>query len=151
MPEPKNVSASATIAPKLAFVSIALLAAIFFGCWFARTDAFKLATTHQPERFTELYFAEPNKLPAKVTAGKTYTSDFAIVNHDATAQTYAYQVTITYPDGTVQVQEAVRVTLGKDQRLTPHFSYTVPNPGKMAIITVSLVEEQQSIHFKVES
>ena len=150
MSEPKNVSARSKVVPKVAIVTAAIVVVGLFGAWFVRTDAFKLATTHQPERFTELYFVDPNKLPSTVTAGKTYTTNFAIVNHEASLQTYAYQVVVTY-DGQRHVQEAVRITLSDGQRVTPHFSYTIPEAEKTAEVTVTLLEEQQSIHFKVES
>jgi hypothetical protein len=51
-----------------------------------------LATTHQPETFTELYFENPNSLPVKVEPGEKYSFAFTIHNLENKDMAYPYIV-----------------------------------------------------------
>jgi hypothetical protein len=53
--------------------------------------AFTLATTHQPERFTELYFSDYAAIPKTVTVGQAYQIPVTVVNDEAETYTYTYQ------------------------------------------------------------
>lgn len=150
MTERKHGAARAVLVPKMALVFGVVIVVAIFGFWFQQTEAFKLATTHQPERFTELHFADPAKLPSKVKPGQNYSSTFVIVNQESSKQSYTYQVTVAYEDG-IQAQQAAKVSLASGERRERTFSYSAPQAKKVAIVTVTLLEKQQSIHFKVEA
>jgi hypothetical protein len=146
----KHGAARAVLVPKVVLVFGVVLVVTIFGLWFKQTEAFTLATTHQPERFTELHFADPAKLPSKVTPGRNYSGTFVIANNESSKQSYTYQVTVAYEDG-IQVQQAVKVSLDSGERRKATFSYLAPQAKKPAVVTVTLLEKQQSIHFKVEA
>lgn len=123
---------------------------VFFVCWAPRTQAFKLATTHQPERFTELFFVDPTSLPAVITAGKKYGGSFAVVNHEGAPTTYRYQVTVT-DAGQTAYQTVHAVTIGDGHKITVPFGFEAQKPLQEVRIVITLLDQQQSVHFKAKS
>lgn len=70
---------------------------IVIACLFASKNpeirkTITLATTHQPETFTELYFENPNSLPAQIEPGKKYSFAFTIHNLENKDMAYPYIV-----------------------------------------------------------
>ncbi len=150
MTEQKGVAARRFLVPKLVRIFGAFLILVILGVWISSTHAFKLATTHQPERFTELYFVDPTALPTVITAGKPYAGSFAVVNHEGRTMSYQYQVTITEA-GQVVRQTTNFFSIASGQRMQKSFSFAAEQPKHQVQITVALVTKQQVIHFRAES
>lgn len=134
------------------FVVLLILAPLAAWLLFAQggLEALKLATTHQPEPFTELYFVRPTRLPEAVTPNKTYAQTFTIVNHDAPTRIYTYQVTIRDKQGERR-QKPVSVTVQNGQQVQQTFRYSTAAIRSPVMITVTLLDQQQSIHFRTKS
>ncbi len=108
--------------------------------------AFVLATTHQPERLTELYFPADQTLPATYTPGKSYIVAFAIHNMEYRTTTYPYKATLQWGNST-QVLKTGSVTLANSQEETIDVPVVAPASGARVEVAVSLTRLNQSIHF----
>lgn len=111
--------------------------------------ALKLATTHQPERFSELYFAQPDMLPKNLHIGEIADVGFVVTNHEDGQHTYRYQVVFML-DGQAMATRTGAFTL-EDQQSTTQ-KVTIPaqsTPGQLRII-IRLVDKDQTIHFRTE-
>ena len=115
----------------------------------ALKNAATLATSHQPERFTELYFKNATKLPNRVTAGKRMDVSFAIANHEATTKTYQYQVTVVdeTSNQTVRTSRAFATILDGKTRIIP-INFTFPNVNKNYSLEIQLVNRSEVIKFR---
>jgi uncharacterized membrane protein len=132
--------------PKVVLFTILILLlvpAVWFG---VHTETFKLATTRQPDRYTELYFLNPTQLPTILQNGKTYKQSFAIVNHEAKAYTYTYQVALTGAGQSIKYPEA-SVTLQPGQRIERNFEVVSSVDSGDITVSVTLLEKQQAIRF----
>jgi FlaG/FlaF family flagellin (archaellin) len=113
-------------------------------------SAYSLASSHHPETYTELYFDNVVKLPTRVTAGKPYNFSFEVVNHEAKAMSYHYQVT-------VQTNQTSRTLASGDLLLKADGVAKVPVPitvnqvNLLSTITVSLAAQHESISFRSQS
>jgi len=115
----------------------------------SHTRAYKLATTHQPERFTELYFTRPDALPASAAPGSRLPVAFTLHNQEAADTSYTYRITFTDPSGTVTLgTHSLRLKSGQQQAITQNV--LVPAGDTRGEITVDLVHKDQSIHFWIE-
>jgi uncharacterized membrane protein len=114
------------------------------------SHAFYLATTKQPERFTELYFNNSINLPTQITATKIYSFSFHVTNHEAETESYAAYVTILQNGHPSQLQ-ITKFTLpdGAGQDVTVHF--TTPKAGTALELIVSLPANAESIDFRSKS
>ena len=151
MAEPKEQPAKKSYISKVVLpiaASLILIPALWFG---VHTNAFKLATTRQPEPFTELYFVKPEALPRQIDAGKAYTQSFAIANHENQTVTYTYQVSVTDANG-VKTDTPVKVNIASASTVTRSFTYTEPTANQPdVLITVTLINKNQNIQFHVKS
>jgi len=57
--------------------------------------ALAAATTHQPERYTELYFNDQTRLPIKAAVNRTQMFSFELANHENSTKTYTYTAIIS--------------------------------------------------------
>jgi uncharacterized membrane protein len=112
-------------------------------------DTAKLAVTHQPETFTELYFVDPAKLPTFAIPGKKQTVQFHIQSHLPERHTYQYRITITGLYDTTTSTGTTTVSAGEGSTIP--FSFTITQPGAQATITVSLVGTQQYLTLRSQS
>jgi hypothetical protein len=111
---------------------------------------FKLATTKQPEPFTELYFTDPESLPGTIPqAPSELPISFVIHNQESRAMDYTYRVSfkdaqssVTLPEGKVALQD------GQSQSITQHLS--VPQGQGRGEISVQIVNKSQQIHYWLE-
>lgn len=113
-------------------------------------QAFTLATTRQPERLTELFFADPTHIPTNVTQGQPLNVSFVV--HNLESQTMSYPYTITFTDA-----QGVTTPLGDGTTTLPDSAaqnitkqVTVPVGDGRGEITVQLPTKKQSIHFWVQ-
>lgn len=107
-------------------------------------------TTRQPERFTELYFSDPAKLPKQVKVNQTSDFTYRIVNHEAGITAYHAYVTL-YENGVakrIQADNPV-VPAGSSRELHVRFTPTTPNAELQLEIT--LPAQHQTIHFRSQS
>ena len=114
------------------------------------SQAWTLATTHQPERFTELYFSHPQSLPTNVTTGKPVTVVYHITNQEAATTIYRPQVTLTENGHSRLISQAYLVlAAGQGSDLTVTFTTTLPHAQLEFVI--SLPDQQQTIQFRSQS
>ncbi len=105
-----------------------------------------LATTVQPETFTELYFENHINLPK--AAIKDKVNDFKFTIHNLEYRTITYPYTIyAEADGIKQELDKGSVTLRQDEYKTILESFSLVIDGKRTKITVLLTDKNQSIHF----
>lgn len=112
--------------------------------------ALALATTHQPETYTELYFVNNRQLPSLAPAGKTQTFAFGITNHEARTVTYRYVVSMTIDGNSVPAQTG-SVVLASGQSRTLKAGFRLAEPGKSAVIGVNLAGRGEQIDFRSRS
>jgi hypothetical protein len=109
-----------------------------------------LATTKQPEAFTELYFVDPEAVPNSLTtAAQDIPITFAISNRESRAMDYTYRVsfkdtqhTVTLPDGKVTLQD------GQSQSITQ--TIAVPEGKNRGEVSVQILNKSQAIHLWLE-
>jgi uncharacterized membrane protein len=108
------------------------------------------ALTRQPERFTELYFAEPSKIPNKATAGQKFPVSFAIHNLEGRDMSYAYVITFTDDKvmATTLADNTVIISDGQLQTLTHDVG--VPEGTGRGQLTVQLTNPGQAVRFWLE-
>jgi uncharacterized membrane protein len=132
---------------------IALAIVIGVGVWLsmpAGKNDLTLATTRQPEKLTELYFNGVQYLPKTVDAGQVAQFSYNVTNHEATNVAYTAIITITENGKTRTLeQDEFTVKNGESHDATVRFS--TPRAGTSLLITVSLPQVNQTIHFRSQS
>ncbi|HJQ08692.1 MAG TPA: hypothetical protein VJ836_04410 [Candidatus Saccharimonadales bacterium] len=113
---------------------------------FDRTQGLSKATTHLPERFTELYFNDNRSLPKSIETGKTYTAGFIISNQETISQVYTYQVEIIDAAGARKL-EPVTVRVAHGLSSYQPFTFSAEQAGEVRLV-VRLLTHNQTIHFK---
>ena len=117
------------------------------------SEDFKLATSAQTERVSELYFSDPDRLPGSVTAGVPNTVSFVIVNGEGEAYTYTYLVRLIdlgVPADS-QVVASGSVKLADGDRTTVNVSFALPEPGQRKLLVVQLRERSETLRLHVAS
>lgn len=112
-------------------------------------NAFKLMTTKQPEKITELFFTDNTDIPKKLKVNNLYRVDFTIKNHEYRDKAYTYEV-IIIEENSKKVITVKRVYLSNNQSLQQqiHFKPTKPN-ARIKIIV--LLNRKQEIRFKART
>jgi hypothetical protein len=105
-----------------------------------------LATTYQPERFTELYFENHLNLPKDTTLNTPKTFAFTIHNLEYRTETYPYEIYIPN-NGQKQIIATGTATLNQDQYKTIHETFTLTTQTKRAHMVVNLKNKDQQIAF----
>lgn len=151
MSEPKVVPAGPKRVPNWGFgigVALVLIAAFIA---VSHTTAFKLATTHQPERFTELYFTRPNDLPASAKSGDRVPVAFTLHNVEAQDVMYTYQITFTDAGGTkLLLERQLSIADGQKQPVTDYAAIPAgTGKGELSVILLHN-NKSQTIHFWLE-
>jgi hypothetical protein len=134
------------------FVAVAIIAVTMVAVFgrVRHTEAFIKATTHQPQPFTELSFANPDGLPATVTVGQKVPIQFVVHNLESRDMSYVYQVGYNYPSGGSALLGTQNLSLknGESQKVSDEI--TIPAGKGRAEISVSNSNQQEAIHFWVE-
>jgi hypothetical protein len=111
----------------------------------------ELATTHQPEPLTELYFADPETLPATIpTTPMSLAVAFVIHNLEAKTLTYTYRVSFSDALGQVITSADSTVTLQNGQSQTITQIVALPAGQGKREINVQLIGKSQNIHYWLE-
>jgi hypothetical protein len=111
--------------------------------------AWNLATTHDNESYTELYFDNSSKLPLNVSTIKPATFSFHIANHEGATVTYQYAVTETIASITKTLSTGtLSLRDGKSGDVPIGFFLNKP---EVAHIVVHLIAENETINFTSQS
>jgi len=108
-----------------------------------------LATSRQPEPFTELYFAEPQDIPQKAVVGQKLNISFVIKNHEAKDMAYTYRLYFTDAQNTTFFGD-YQVDVPADRSQTITQEVTVPAGQGRGSLGVQLINKGQSVHFWLE-
>lgn len=139
---------------KSKWFSLTLIVALLVGMtgaltWANRNDLLN-ASAQETNSFTELYFADEQKLSTKVEANRTYEVDFVIVNHHHQTKEYTYEVVVREGQTDRQTHTAtIALAPGAQKTITAPFHVT--QPATVATVSVGLVHEAQLIQFHVRS
>lgn len=120
----------------VAVFCVALLVYQFRAAIYNELNGLKLIPT--PERFSELYFINPESLPSSTTAGKTVSFSFAISNAEGVTTTYPYSVYFQYPDGAKAIFATGTVSLADNASTTIAISHTFTASNLTGEVVVNL-------------
>lgn len=98
-----------------------------------------------PERFTELYFADPATIPTSTTEGKIMSFAFTVNNLEGVTVTYPYASYFEYPNGVRVVFASGTITLADGASTTikvAHMLKTSNLVGKVVVDLPSLNDQQ---------
>jgi hypothetical protein len=113
------------------------------------TAALTQASSHQPEKYTSLYFEDPGHLPSYAATGIVHTIYFHIVDHEQQARTYTYQIAMVIAGSSSVQSAAIQVANGQNVRQLLRF--TIPKPNSSATIMVTLVGSSEQLLFRSHS
>ncbi len=102
----------------------------------------------QPERFTELYFEDHEKLPKEIIATQEPKFKFTVHNLEYEPFTYDYKVQALSTESAKLLNEGT-FTLKHDEYKTISGSISTAEASIRTKINVSLENKNQSIHFWV--
>jgi len=106
-----------------------------------------LATTIQPERFTELYFENHTELPKFATKDESYEFKFTIHNLEHQTKQYKYEISITDDKEDKQILKVKTLTLKHDEFATIPIYFKLLKQVDKARVVVKLVNKDQEIAF----
>lgn len=109
-----------------------------------------LATTIQPEPFTELYFEGHENLSKKTEVKNAQTFAFTIHNLEYKTTSYPYKVYVQDASGNKAEILKDIVILKHDEKKTIPVYYELLQPVKRAKVVVNLTKKQQQIHYWIE-
>lgn len=132
------------------FVVVCALAAslIFHTAIANQLNVWKLLP--EPERLTELYFTQPNNLPAVYTPGMPQALSFTV--HNLEYATTAYHYTVEEQDEAGISQQALTsgdFTLRQNEYKTVDLNIYLPDMGPKTQVIVTLTNTQESIRYLV--
>lgn len=107
--------------------------------------SWKLVPT--PERYTELAFDQHLALPSVVPTTKPVAFGFRVTNHEGGAKAYSYVVAWQAPGSSARTVATGSVTLADGASQSVSESFVLPKGVSMAEVTVTLPEQQESVHF----
>lgn len=108
-----------------------------------------LATTAQPENYTELYFEDHQILPERAVQGNFYSFRFTVHNLENADVNYPYEVTIT-GDGRKQVLDKQSVLIKNKGSKTLKEAFILNKPVNSAEVAVNLINKNQQIDFWIQ-
>ena len=109
-------------------------------------NAAELATTHQPERITEVYIGNYSELQKTFTTGRPVKFSFVVHNLEGRDENYHYAVAV---NGIQTSTASVSVPNGQTQTINASFAINDSSTTK-AEVEVTLIDQHQSIHFWTE-
>ena len=106
----------------------------------------KLGLVSKPQRYTELYFAQPGNLPVRVAHAPLQVG-FVIHNAEGSARSYRWSATAEATGKTRTVgQGEAPVATGDTVSLDPALS--IPCTGSKVLVTIRLAQPAESISFR---
>lgn len=135
----------------LSFLLVVVLVATFLNAYKGGvSQAFTLATSHQSENYTELYFDNSSHLPLYSAANKLQHVSFHLANHEAQATSYSYTVTLYVGQVATRLAQGT-TTLRDGQSIDVPFSYMLRTPNTAAQIFVRLTNRPEYITYRTKS
>jgi hypothetical protein len=152
MPELHPATAAKSTARALIVISVIGVVLLGVGLYHLRySRLFIDATTHQPERYTELYFSAPAKLPTDIPHSGMLPVAFTVHNVEARNTSYSYQISLLTPAGQTVVQKEQDLNLKSSESKTLVTQLPIPAEYRgRGEVQVTLRNLNQSIHFWVE-
>jgi hypothetical protein len=152
MPELHPTAAARSTARAFIVISIIGVVLLSVGAYHLRySRLFINATTHQPERYTELYFSNPAKLPTDIPHSDMLPVGFTVHNVEARNTSYIYEVSLLTPTGQTLVQKQQNLNLKSLDSKTLVTQLPIPAEYRgRGEVQVTLRNLNQSIHFWVE-
>lgn len=135
------------------FIGILAAFAIWWGLRYAYSfptvrNAVTLATTVQPETFTELYFENHSTLPNTITKQKEYSFTFTLHNVEYRTMDYPYAVYVQRGIEKIPIERgSVNMASGETKSVTVEFG---PLKNLRSEIVVNLTDKNQQIDFWME-
>lgn len=147
----EHSSHTATRSKVLIALSIVVITVVAIGIYHERhTTTFIDATSHQPERYTELYFSDPTALPSNVVHGTRLPVGFMVHNVEARTTAYTAQVSLVTTAGKTLNENKQSFALPANASESFTSDVTVPDDLGRAEVQVLLPSLKQSIHFWVQ-
>lgn len=116
----------------------------------AHTPVLAAAFTHQPERYTELYFTNPEYLPSVATFGQELPVVFVVHNVEDKAMRYTYRIVVENAHGVSVSSGSRSLPLGNGQSDRVSGDVAAPSVSGRTQVQVQLVNVAESIHYWVE-
>jgi len=132
-----------------AIASVACVAAAAVCFLFPHQVVHQLAIsfTRRVTPYTELYFTNPETLPARLGVPGPNQFEFTVVNHEGRQRVYPYVVTLSGPRGTSVVERGT-IPLRNDSGAGRVVDVFAPARHTVYVITVLITGSLQTIHFK---
>ena len=111
--------------------------------------AISLATTMNPQLFTELYFEDHLSFPDKITIFEENNFEFTIHNLENKDLEYSYEVYID-TDGEKQIILMDSVLIKNNENKTIAADFTIEAPIQRSKVVVNLIGKNQQIFFWIE-
>jgi len=131
----------------VAVICIAAAAALGIAFHHQIAHQIALAVTRQPTPFTELYFSNPQALPASLSRSAPNVFGFTVVNHEGHDTVYSYVVTLASSHGSSTIAEG-RIDLTKNRGATRLVNVRPTRRSTEYLITVNLLGRTEMIRFR---
>jgi hypothetical protein len=96
----------------------------------------RLSTTHVPESFSVLYFANPQALPVQRATFGAVNVDYVVENHRGRTTAYVATATLTSP-GLATATQTQTMTVRDGREARQHLTFPVPS-NRFYALTVTL-------------
>ena len=133
----------------VAVVVICIAAAAALGIAFPHQIAHQIAlsVTRQPTPYTELYFSDPQSLPASLSLSAPNLFGFTVVNHEGHDTVYSYVVTLASSYGSSTIAQG-RIDLRNNMEATRLVNVRPTRRATEYWITVNLLGRIETIRFR---
>jgi hypothetical protein len=130
-------------------VTAACLAALGLGLVFPHEIAHQLALsfTRQPTPYTELYFTDPQLLPASFSVPGPNSFRFTVVNHEGREYLYSYVVTVASSHGLSTVTRGT-LDVVDGRSATAAVDFLTARRDTQYVVSVTVLRPLETIHFK---
>jgi len=113
-------------------------------------EAWTLATTKQPERYTTLYFLNTGSLPTYSPAKQPSRITFRLINHESRDTEYTYSATLRVGNTTTPLATET-VKLASEGSIDVPITFVIPEPEATGFITVQLIGRPEHLTFRSRS
>ena len=116
----------------------------------SRTEAWRLATTRQPEPFTELYFADAEHLPRQAVPDQTVVPNFILHNREGHSMPYQYELRVDSDTAATPATAYGTVIVANGDTQTIAAPVAVPTFTNHATLTITIKPTNQQIRYRIE-
>ena len=130
-------------------IGMTAFAAWLFGASFSN-GTLALATTRQPEKFTELYFNNYESLQKLILVGKPMEVAFSVVNHEAQAMVYHCKIWVEQ-NGKSKLMEAIDIAVPDGKTAVYTYTFVPEKPSTLYQIRIEIPKLKQFISARLKS